>query len=114
MSKVDAKAVNALQIRTREIDDPVISKTCTELIQLTGTLQTLGVSLAESPANDGRMVTATLAIGNTTVRHNLGRTAAGAFPVYQSAPAALAVTTLDGTNIVVNATSACTAKFWIF
>lgn len=114
MSKIDAKAVQALQIRAREIDDPVVSKTTQELIQLTATLQTLGASLAESPANDGRMVTATLAIGNTTVKHNLGRTAAGAFPVYQSAPSALAITALDGTNITVNATAACTAKLWVF
>lgn len=114
MSKIDAKAVNALQIRAREIEDPVVSKTTQELIQLTATLQKLGASLAESPANDGRFVTATLAIGNNTVKHNLGRQALGAFPVYQSATSGLAVTSLDTTNIVVNATVACTAKLWVF
>lgn len=114
MSKVDAKAVNALQIRAREIEDPVVSKTTQELIQLTATLQTLGAAVAESPANDGRFVTATLAIGGTAVKHNLGRQALGAFPVYQSAPAAIAVTGLDATNITVNASAACTVKLWIF
>lgn len=114
MSKIDAKAVNALQIRAREIDDPVISKTTQELIQLTATLQTLGASVAESPANDGRMVTATLSIGGTTVKHNLGRQALGAFPVYQSTAATIAVTSLDATNITVDASAGCTVKLWIF
>lgn len=114
MAKIDAKAVNALQIRTREIDDPVISKTCDELIRLTSTLQSLGASLAESPANNGRYVSADLAIGSNTVKHDLGRQGVGAFPCTQSAASSLAVTAIDATNVTISASVACTVKLWVF
>ncbi len=114
MAKIDAKAVNALQIRTREIDDPVISKTCDELIRLTSTLQSLGASLAESPANNGRYVSADLAIGSNTVKHDLGRQGVGAFAVTQSVFSDLAVTSIDATNLTIFASAAVAVKLWVF
>lgn len=111
---LDAKAVSAFKVASRELRDPTLNKAHKEVKHGLETLQTLGASLAGSPANGGRYVTATLAIGSNTVRHDLGRQGNGAFVATQSVFSDLAVTSIDATNLTIFASAVVTVKLWVF
>lgn len=116
---LDAKAVSAFKVASRELRDPTLNKAHKEVKQGLETLQTLGSALAESPANGGRYVTVTLSAAVATkVTHHLNRRYKGYLIVKTNANAVVWVDDASDTSpeqaISLKSSAAVSLTLWIF